>query len=516
MATASAVLRRRYSTSRLFTTRDRLSIGLFGVGIFGCLLSLAIGAAAATSHAKLVAGALIALLFCGIAIAVYFRDPIGALIGLWLIVIFNAPISGAVGYDSSAGEAVRQSLELLILLFLFLTIWQTMRTNTRIPPLRFILPGIGVAVFGLLGAAVYDVPLNVAITGAWLGLKFWIMIGITLVLPWKPDDLERVYRIFTRVGVLVAVLGLADYLTHGSISHALGTSNYRFNSESFRGEAVRSIFPQPGEFSLFMSLLFALTFARFASNRKISDLMLALLFAGSIMLSLRLKGFLSLAAVLIIVAFVQGVANNRGAVSVLLIGALLLVGVYSLEGNVITKQTSTFTSSETTARARLYITSEHIAADNFLLGAGFGRFASYASRLYYSPVYQQYGLNSVWGLSRKYPKFIDDTSWPSVIGETGYGGLVIYLLGLILVISAVIRRLRTTTAVTRWAPLATLCAIAAFLIDSLGDPTLFDWVAVATLAMILGPTLVTIPGSVLPGSESLRLEKDHGLPQNHV
>ena len=470
--------------------RERSAPLLVGVGAFGCFLSLLVGVAAASSHAKLVAGALIAVLFCGIAITVYFRDPIGALIGLWLIVIFNAPISGAVGYDSSAGEAVRQSLEILVLLFLCLTIWRTMRTDTRIPPLRFILPGIGIAVFGLLGAAVHDVPLKVAMTGAWLGLKLWIMIGITLVLPWKPDDLGRVYRIITRVGVLVAVLGLADDLTHGSISHALGTSNYQFNSERFRGESVRSIFPQPGEFSVFMSLLFGFAFARFANNRKMSDLMLALLFAGSIMLSLRLKGFLSLAAVLIIVAFAQGLAKNRGTAGVLLVGVLLFVGVYSVEGNIVAERASTFTSSETTARAKLYITGERIATKHFPLGVGFGRFASYPSRIYYSPIYQEYELNRLWGLSRAYPKFIDDTSWPAVIGETGYGGLAIWLIGITIIILAVIRNLRAATPATRWAPLATLCAIAALLVNSLGAATLFDWVAITTLAMILGPTLI--------------------------
>lgn len=475
------------------------------------MLSLVVGAMAATSHAKLVAGALISVMFFGVAIAVYHRDPITALIGLWFIVLFNAPISAAVGYSSSTGEAIRQSDEILILLLLALTAWQTLRSNVRISPLWFVLPGIGVALFGLLGAILHNVPSTVAIVGAWLGLKLWIMIGITLMLPWKPGDLERVYRIITRVGVFVAMLGLADYLTHAAVSRALGTSIYHFSSEGFRGEAVHSIFPHPGQYSLFMSLLFALTFARFASKRNMSDLMLALLFAGSIVLSLRLKGFLSLAAVMLIVAIFQALTSHRGTIAVLLVGVLLIVGIYSVEGSVITKQISTYTSSETTARARLYTTGKRIAADNFPLGAGFGRFASYGSRLYYSPVYQQYDLNTVWGLSRAYPKFIDDTSWPGVIGETGYGGFAIYLMGVIIIILAVIRRLRKLPVALQWAPLAVLCAMAAFLVDSLGEATLFDWVPIVTLAMILGPTLIATRALVRPSGEPGRLEEDHRL-----
>jgi hypothetical protein len=475
------------------TNQHRSGSGPLGLGIFGCLLALLVGASAATSHANVVTGALVSLAFCGAWIAIYFRDPIAALIWLWLIVVFNAPVSASVGYFSSAGEAVRQSDEVLMLIFLCLTLWQTMRTNTRMPPLRFILPGVGVALFGLLGAALLDTPVTVTLVGAWLGLKLWIMIGIVLLLPWKPDDLMRVYRLFSRVGVVVALIGLADYATHEAVSRALGTSIYRFSSETFRGEAVHSIFPHPGEFSVFMSMLFGLTFARFASLRNKSDLAMALLFAGSIMLSLRLKGFLSLAAIMVIVAFVQGLANSRRAIAISLVGALLIAGAFAVEGNVVTKQLSTYTSSSTTARARLYTTGDHIASADFPLGAGFGRFASYASRIYYSPVYQQYGLNTIWGLSRRYPQFIDDTSWPSVIGETGYGGFAVFLVGIMILILAVVRRLRTASATTSWAPLAALCVIAAFLIDSLGEATLFDWLSVTTLGMLLGPLLVTIP-----------------------
>jgi hypothetical protein len=462
------------------------------VGVLGCMLALAVGAAASTDRGVLVAGAVVGLAFFAVAIAIYLRDPVLALIWLWLFEVFNAPLSAAFGYFSTTGEAIRQGDEVLVLLFACLTLWRTMWTDARIPPLRFILPGIGVALFGVLGDVVHNVPLTVSVVGTWLGLKLWAMIVITLLLPWKPSDLTRVYTVITRAGLFVAVLGFADYLSHAAISRALGTSIYSFKSGSFRGEAVHSILPHPGEYSLFMSFLFALTFARFAAKRSRSDLILALVFAGSVMLSLRLKGFLSLVAVAVIVALVEGAASNLRArtIAILLIGPLLIAGVYSLEANVITKQISTYTSSETSARSRLYSTGEQIADDNFPLGVGFGRFASYPSRLYYSPVYSQYRLSHVYGLSREVPDYIDDTSWPSVIGETGYGGLACYVLGLIVVILAIGRRLRTATDAMKWVPLAALCALAVLLVDSLGDATLFNWLATTGFALIFGPTML--------------------------
>ena len=225
-----------------------------------------------------------------------------------------------------------------------------------------------------------------------------------------------------------------------------------------------------------MSMLFALTFARFAGTRRHSDLVLAVVFAASILLSLRLKGFLAVGAVVAIVALAQETVRKRRVVSVALVGGLLLAGIYSLEANTLGRQVSVYTSSATTIRGQLYATSERVALDEFPLGVGFGRFGSYPSRLHYSAVYDEYGVSSVYGLSRSHPQYIDDTSWPSVLGETGYAGLGAYVAAIALVIWSLIGRVRTVPLEMRWMPLAGLCALAVILTDSLGSPALFVWV----------------------------------------
>jgi hypothetical protein len=73
------------------------------------------------------------------------------------------------------------------------------------------------------------------------------------------------------------------------------------------------------------------------------------------------------------------------------------------------------------------------------------------------------------------------------------------VLGLLVLIAAMVRRLRSTAARLKWAPLGALCAMAVLLVDSLGDPTLFSWLATTTFVLILGPTLIAIrPGSREP------------------
>jgi hypothetical protein len=476
-------------------------MGLISFGMLGCILAMALGAVAATEHSVVVAGAAVALALCVSWISVYIRDPILAVILLWILEVFNGPISAIFGYTSSTGAAIRQVDEILVILLFCLTVYRAARSKTQLTPLQIIVPSaIGVALFGMLGAVVQGVPVTVTLVGAWLSLKLWVIVGISVLLPWEPADFRRVYVIMTRVGVAVAVIGFADYLTHGAVSHALHTSNYHGEAGGFRAEAVHSIFPHPGEYSLFMSLLFAITFARFAMKRSASDLVLALLFAASIMLSLRLKGFLSLAAVALIVGLFQVVVSKRGMLSILFVGLLLVAGIYTIEGNVLAKQVATYTSTEASIRGRLYSTGEQIARSDFPLGAGFGRYASYASRVYYSPIYYRYGLSSVYGLSRTFPDFIDDTSWPSVIGETGYGGFAMYLLGVFLIVAALVRRLRLLPGEMKLMPLSALCVLAVLLVDSLGDPTLFSWLATTGFAMILGPALVASPVQKSPSS----------------
>ncbi|MFH0926567.1 MAG: hypothetical protein V1872_13215, partial [bacterium] len=81
-----------------------------------------------------------------------------------------------------------------------------------------------------------------------------------------------------------------------------------------------------------------------------------------------------------------------------------------------------------TARNALYWTGLSIMKENFPLGEGFGRFGGFISYKYYSPVFEKYGIHSVYGLSTKKGNFISDTFWPMIIGEGGLLGLFFYIL----------------------------------------------------------------------------------------
>ena len=74
----------------------------------------------------------------------------------------------------------------------------------------------------------------------------------------------------------------------------------------------------------------------------------------------------------------------------------------------------------------LYKTSFEIIRDYFPFGSGLGSFATHASRICYSPIYTEYGINNVWGLSKSFDSFIADTYYPS-LAQFGITGVLLYI-----------------------------------------------------------------------------------------
>lgn len=120
--------------------------------------------------------------------------------------------------------------------------------------------------------------------------------------------------------------------------------------------------------------------------------------------------------------------------------------------------------SDDVARAALMQTSFDIAFDYFPLGTGFGSYASYMSSVFYSDVYFDYGLSTIWGLSYDPTGsgFISDTFWPMVIGQSGFLGLFAYVLTLVIIV----RRINALRPCSRLLYASALCGILYLLVQS--------------------------------------------------
>lgn len=80
------------------------------------------------------------------------------------------------------------------------------------------------------------------------------------------------------------------------------------------------------------------------------------------------------------------------------------------------------------ARNVLTIVAFKIAREKFPFGSGFGTFASRLSGIYYSPLYDLYGISSVNGLNRADYGYISDSFWPMIIGQCGFIGLTLFII----------------------------------------------------------------------------------------
>ena len=79
-------------------------------------------------------------------------------------------------------------------------------------------------------------------------------------------------------------------------------------------------------------------------------------------------------------------------------------------------------------RTLLYMRSWDIAEAYFPLGSGAGTFVSQPSRtLFFSPIYDIFGLSFAYGGSRNDSRFLMDAFWPKVLGESGFFGLISYI-----------------------------------------------------------------------------------------
>lgn len=83
-------------------------------------------------------------------------------------------------------------------------------------------------------------------------------------------------------------------------------------------------------------------------------------------------------------------------------------------------------SREIWSRPAMMLTSGHILYDYFPFGSGLASFGTYASGEYYSAIYEAYGIDKLWGISRNESFFICDAFYPS-LAQFGVIGVILYI-----------------------------------------------------------------------------------------
>lgn len=130
--------------------------------------------------------------------------------------------------------------------------------------------------------------------------------------------------------------------------------------------------------------------------------------------------------IFLIVYFKTGGRIRLNVKTLISLSAIVLFAILlSWEKIVIYYIDGAMNSREMWSRPAMIVTGCLILFDYFPFGCGLGSFGTYASGIYYSKIYKEYGIDKFWGLSKDRPDFIADAFYPE-LAQFGIVGVILY------------------------------------------------------------------------------------------
>jgi hypothetical protein len=380
-----------------------------------------------------------------ILVLTYLWRPAEALLALALFILFYDTLAIQVG---SSLTRVDELAVPLIALIALVRVWR--RWREWIWPLREIALVVGFAL-GVLSSVAAHVPLSTWVPAMFLVAKPIAFFYTVLWTRFSTEEIRAAMRVALAVALAVMVLGLVELLNPVAFQQFFGLPFFSQGRSAL--PIVKSILIHPALFGWFTTFVALFVYAQYVVDRRLRWLFVGLFLSLGPMLSARRRAILALAGSLL-VGFGESIRRIRSArelartwvpvaIGSLALFLVFLPGLSSLYTLTLVRylgvevtpslapgETPPPLADEENPRARfaLYSGSVHSAVDYFPLGAGFGRYGSWMSRVDYSPLYDRYGMSDIRGLRRDKPQYITDTFWPQILGEMGVGGLVAYIV----------------------------------------------------------------------------------------
>ena len=393
------------------------------------------------------------ILFLLLAAVLFIRFPhrvlmvLGAFLLLQDLLVMNLEVS-----SPGMGQAVKHADEALIVVFFFLTILSIASGKTSFHRSRLEIPLIGFIIVSLLGSAIVGSPMEIAILQLFLYLKGFILLFIVMQLPVDRMVVLRYAKFFTGIGLIILLAGLADLIspvwfrtTFGTVAEGGLIIEKRYGILS-----VKSIFIHPGIFGWFTAFIALYGYAFYMTYNRTRYLWLGLLFSAGSFLSMRRRNLSGIAGALVMALWLQPLAKKIRYGIIIGTSTIIftIIAWPKIEGLFLDLGTVYISPDNPREEARnvLYMTSYTLLGEHFPWGAGLGRFGSWMSQIHYSPIYKEYGLSRTYGIEEKNPKYITDTFWPAIIGETGFLGLICYIWICFRITRILYRRVKQTSA----------------------------------------------------------------------
>jgi hypothetical protein len=333
-----------------------------------------------------------------------------------------------------------------------------------------------VCAIGLLGVLLNSTPPPVALLDAFLLFKGFLFFVFVLAFTPRAHEAKRLFQVLFWFAVCAGLLGFLEVLAPDSFRAVvpLARTGYRIGRV-----CLVSIMESEGQAGWFFAFLGTCSFAFYLAYRRMAFLAAFAFFATCALLTLRRKPLGGMVAMMILAALLSSRPSQKLKILLVIVGAVLMVGMtfadtvapIFLEG---WDQYVTTAEPMKVARNAMYATSVRLALDYFPIGVGFGLFGGFGSQMYYSPIYYDYGLSKIWGLSPEFSRFMMDAFWPHVLGQFGFLGLAAFLLAFYGIWRPILVRFRAATDVwTRAVTLAALLTFTEALVES-GAESIFE------------------------------------------
>lgn len=355
-------------------------------------------------------------------------------------------------YDTLARwlhPGVRQIDEVVIPAMFAISLWRTKPWRRGlIEPVRDGAMAL-VVLLGVTASVVNAVPPGVWLVALLLMLKGVAFLYIVMWHDFTIDDVRLFVMSVFAVAAAVLVLGFAEALSQTAFRQFFNLPT----PTDVRGQlpGIESIFVFPVLFSWFMTFAAIFLFSYYLVFRRLWLLVAALVVSAGMFLAGRRRAIVGLVVALVggLVAQLRGGVSRRTLVRLwlpvggvaLVLAIVFLPGLTRLYNQTIQEWLLAppppapqepgpggIEYVQGNPRLLLYQTSVTLAVEHFPLGAGLGRFGSPMSRVDFSPVYAEYGLDRIWGLTPAFPAYVTDTFWPHVLGEIGVIALGAYVV----------------------------------------------------------------------------------------
>jgi hypothetical protein len=361
-----------------------------------------------------------------IALAVSARP---LLVAFLLLIVFQDLLRVLTGGDDTTlGFLIRRFDEVLILVLGGLCLISSRTSRTFLQQRIVAVTLIGCYTCFIISSALHPLGWIPTIVDVCLFSKPFLILCIGASIALSDSEILAARNRIIGVMLSVVLFGLV-FLVAPNLQDAY-IGDVRAPDERLGLLSAQGFFIGPGSYSWFCAATFGVCYAAYLAFQR-NAFAVATAIAGLFtILSWRRKSIVAIVAILLIALAVRTRPGSRVR-AVALLAIVMLIGFtffapYAAGLWADTVREYGGSPHHLAGRTALYVTSVSIARDYFPFGAGFASFGSHASKLYYSPLYERYGLATTWGFAPHSSYFITDTYWPMVLAEGGVLALGFY------------------------------------------------------------------------------------------